>query len=234
MASDEWSQEDFISRMKDQFPKDAKDGDISALTNWMRLQDFNIFQREMLFNLVVMKHSFRTFPVPAKIRSWWENREGASKGDTNDTGLYGRLKSEIISKTGNYSPKKISKIYDNITSQYIGTDEVIPALRMMYVIFWEPLVTRFKICLEKGWMEELADSYCEPIRDKIVNGEPVGYKITGIDDRRTPEEIDMAKEKTMSMLNQIAKNLRVGKENSSKAEKREKSIQDDSERDRYS
>jgi len=233
MASDEWSQEDFIKRMKDQFPNNMKDGDSTILTNWMNQQEFDIFHREMLFNIIGMKHTYRTFPLPAKIRIWWEGRDGGPKEEGQSIGIYGRLQADIISKTRNYTPKKIAEIYDMITSEYIGTDEPVPLLRMMHVIFWEPLVTRFKVCLDKGWIPELADSYCEPIKQSLLDGVPVGYSISGIEDRRTPEEIDMAKVKTKALLSTIVKNLRISKtkENSYKSNRREKSLQNDRDSD---
>lgn len=233
MASDEWSQDDFIERMKKQFPKDVRDGDISILSSWMRIAEFNIFQREMLFNLVGIKHPWRTFPLPAKIRVWWEKRDGGPQEHV-EAGVYGVMKADIIKKTGTFTPKKISKIYDKITEQYIGKQEPVPAIRMMYIIFWEPLVTWFKLCIDKGWMEELADSYCEPIRDKLINGEEVGYNAACIEDKRSPEELAQGKAAIMGLLSQVSKNLRLGRmeENRFKAEKRTKSLENDRERDK--
>lgn len=205
-------QEEFIEKMKAQFPKDIREGDILFLSGWMKRNNFNMLQREALFSTVGEKHGYRTFPITSKIIAWWEQREASegnntSLGSRRGDGLYFGIESDMINTSRGYSPKKISDICKQIRDKYFESSDEITHKRQMFIVFWESLATLFDICIDKGWSDDAANAYCTPIKEKVLSREYISASGDCIEDKRSIEQTEKAVAEARMLVSNMMRNI---------------------------
>jgi hypothetical protein len=166
--------DEFVDRLKKKFSKEVSQYEIEDLRSWLERQEIGEIKLEMLYNLICENYTGPYFPKLAKIVKMW-NDSGVSTYKRAVYSMAG-LTEESIKQAKNYDIPGIVAMVSRIRDK-----EHTTTARISFVHTWDMLSYWYQSLVDRGWTEQEAESYCNPIRTKIEKGEWVGYDVSGIE-----------------------------------------------------